>query len=231
MTRSGKASVGLISVKNPSIEEEAGEYESEAISEGSVNGAQTRDRPHQDSLTITDPHPAAPQESTLTELFRQSPSSGQTSPSSESQDQITNDGIVVTVGPGIISQPATRPSEQTSLLLQKDGNGDQNVPQYGTVKRPQLNSTSKGLPSFIRPTPTSWHRTLIRRLHRSLPSPGVWREPGAWKSGATEILGFIPPVILGLLLNVLDALSYGKAFAALVYATDAHEYRHDSISS
>ncbi|KAI9758153.1 MAG: hypothetical protein M4579_003186 [Chaenotheca gracillima] len=46
-------------------------------------------------------------------------------------------------------------------------------------------------------------------LARTVLSPKSWDRRVIWKQGLVRPLGYLPAVVLGLLLNILDALSYG----------------------
>jgi SulP family sulfate permease len=41
-------------------------------------------------------------------------------------------------------------------------------------------------------------------------NPKRWDRQAIWEKGIKEPVGFLPPVVLGVLLNILDALSYGR---------------------
>lgn len=50
-------------------------------------------------------------------------------------------------------------------------------------------------------------------------NPKTWNRHVIWQSAVINPLSCLPSVIVGLLLNILDALSYGKKFAVLLFST------------
>lgn len=51
---------------------------------------------------------------------------------------------------------------------------------------------------------------------RMVVNPKSWDRKAIWEKGVKEPASFVPPVILGVLLNVLDALSYGKYYCICI---------------
>ena len=49
---------------------------------------------------------------------------------------------------------------------------------------------------------------------RRATNPKSWDKKSIWEHGVLQPARYLPAVILGLLLNILDALSYGKQVAA-----------------
>lgn len=54
-----------------------------------------------------------------------------------------------------------------------------------------------------------WPKNKVLGFVRNAPSPKTWNLRAAWKYGFLKPASYVPPVVLGLLLNLLDALSYG----------------------
>lgn len=150
-------------------------------------------------------------------------------------NQTREDGMVgqsgmqpVTVREGIISQP----DEQTALLLRKVAYGSDKINQYGST--PDLESQGEGVKGRIRHIRRRLGRSIDHRAHliRRVTDPKSWDRKACVERGLRRPASYVPPVILGLLLNVLDALSYGKRilqgrfFPAMLIAC-----RDDSISS
>lgn len=123
------------------------------------------------------------------------------------EDELNSEGVLaVTVDKGIISQP----TERTGLLLRRvmSGNGKPSI--YDSI--PDLESqklSSIGIKSRIREVVTQAraHGDLVIR---GISNPKSWNWQAIWRYGFCQPLGYVPAVILGLLLNILDALSYGK---------------------
>lgn len=123
------------------------------------------------------------------------------------EDQLSDEGFqVVTVNKGIISQP----SERTGLLLRKAISGRGESPDYNTIsdlERQPLSGT--GAPSRVLSV-AKHARRHTSFLFKRLTNPKTWDRSAFWEYGIRQPVSYIPPVILGLLLNILDALSYGK---------------------
>jgi sulfate permease, SulP family len=56
---------------------------------------------------------------------------------------------------------------------------------------------------------------------RTVSDPKQWDRRAIWKNVVVAPVSSLPAVVVGLLLNILDALSYGKYDAGLYKATDA----------
>ena len=110
----------------------------------------------------------------------------------------------VTEVEAIISQP----TEGTSLLFKSRiprGVGYGSIQDLESVKGNSqgLAHTSLGRVRQFRAGP--------RQALQAFSCSGKWNGGHIWDHGIRRPLRFVPPVILGLLLNVLDALSYGKS--------------------
>ena len=139
--------------------------------------------------------------SALTEIIKEPPKK------TRKHDIVGQSGVQpVTVREGIISQP----DEQTALLLKKVAYGSDKVNQYGST--PDLESQGEGVKGRISQIrrrlrhPREHSSYLIRRVT----NPKTWDRKALVEHGVRRPASYVPPVILGLLLNVLDALSYGK---------------------
>ena len=141
--------------------------------------------------------------SVLTDMIRHAPHTKNPSSSSSTQEvEHQRDGHrIVTVREGIISQP----TEQTTLLLKKTAWRSDISPKYGSFQDLESLKTLQSRP---------WAKSRevggnhCERL-RSLLKPSSWTKEDLWRVGLRYPLLCVPPVVLGLLLNVLDALSYG----------------------
>ncbi|KAL8832520.1 MAG: hypothetical protein Q9191_000202 [Dirinaria sp. TL-2023a] len=109
------------------------------------------------------------------------------------------------VNEGIISQP----SERTTLLLKKAAYGSENAPTYGSVH--DLENQKVAQESAIIKTRRALQqaREKAARIGRTAISPKSWDKRAIWIHMIRQPANYVPPVILGLLLNILDALSYG----------------------
>ena len=149
-----------------------------------------------------------PGRSALTALIRNSPPSDTAETDSE-EDSLDGAGIhPVTVQEGIISQP----HEETTLLLKRAVSSTTRVTPYGTVgdlegQKP-LSTMSKTAVK-LKDTLRKWKARFERPI-RTVGNPKSWDLHTVWVQVIRKPASYIPSVILGLLLNILDALSYGK---------------------
>lgn len=146
--------------------------------------------------------------SALTEMVRKSPVTEEGCTETREDNILAKSGVQpVTVSEGIISQP----DEQTALLLEQLAYGSDRSNQYGSVQDLEnQEAVGKGRISQFR-----------RRLRRSsehgghliqrVTNPKSWDRKAIVEHGLRRPANYVAPVILGLLLNILDALSYGKS--------------------
>ena len=121
--------------------------------------------------------------------------------SSENEDEFGP----VTVGHAIISQPHER-----TPLIQKHTD-DQDKPPSHTrpwdlesllvAPRNNLSAISGKASRTIRHS-VNYARVAIK--------PAAWDRRKVWQNVVSRPASFLPAIILGLLLNILDALSYGR---------------------
>ncbi|KAJ5217356.1 hypothetical protein N7468_010364 [Penicillium chermesinum] len=151
----------------------------------------TGEEPLESSASPHDPSPAS---SALTEMIRQ--------PEPEAQDdgKPPDDEPLLPL-PTIQDEPEPQ-SERTSLLSKKQPKSPR---QYGSV--PDVES--QGGPPSRSPHFFSTGYRRMGRYARLLSSPKSWDRRAIWRSGIVHPVSLLPAVLLGLLLNILDALSYG----------------------
>ena len=116
-----------------------------------------------------------------------------------------SDAQAVTVRNGIISQPG----EGTALLRSKATLASHSNQQYGSVQdvESQRNNHQGAFHHFR--TTLSRSKTTAISIARVIARPKTWDARAIWKRGIIQPAGYIPAITLGLLLNILDALSYG----------------------
>ena len=140
--------------------------------------------------------------SALTEMIRNSPPTEAESLDIEEEESFTTAMVhSVTVSEGIISQP----SERTPLLKKRTA--------YGSIKDLESQETATIDPPSKFSLAIRQSRNNTARFVRMAKNTKSWNKQEIWKYGIRQPLGFVPPVILGLLLNILDALSYGKTLS------------------
>lgn len=152
----------------------------------------------------------SPGVSALSQMFKNTPPTEAASSGSDDEDKVLDDmGLEpVTVREGIISQP----TEQTALFLKKQvygSNGtDINVPNHDLENQETHWTRTTGRQngdSFSRVVERG--RSAMAKIFR----PKSWGAEAIWKEGLLRPARYTPAVILGLLLNILDALSYGRS--------------------
>ena len=138
-------------------------------------------------------------QSALTDLFRNSPSAEGDSYGTDEDELLATAGVhAVTVREGIISQP----SEHTTLLNKRTA--------YGSIKDLEGQQVTTLEPKKRIRAILKRSKEQAARIVRVASNSKSWDRQQLWESGVRQPASFMPPVILGLLLNVLDALSYGK---------------------
>lgn len=104
--------------------------------------------------------------------------------------------------PTILDEPEPRDSERTSLLPKTrskspHGYGSvDDIENQGTVLRRSPNFFTQGT-------------ATVAKWSRMASNPKSWDRRAIWQEGVVNPVSLLPAVLLGLLLNILDALSYG----------------------
>ena len=117
----------------------------------------------------------------------------------------------VVVSEGIISQP----SERTTLLLRKAAYGSEDAPTYGSLHDLENQRVAKESSMIKIRRALTQTQEKGARIGRTVISPKSWDKRAIWVHVIRQPANYVPPVILGLLLNILDALSYGKSAAKM----------------
>lgn len=119
----------------------------------------------------------------------------------------------------VIDEPEGPQTERTSLLSKSYwGYGTaEDVENQGASNRPRPRNAFSRLATNV---------TMYARL---LSSPKSWDRRAVWRNGVVYPVSLLPSVFLGLLLNILDALSYGMILFPLGEAVFA-DLGSDGIS-
>lgn len=137
--------------------------------------------------------------SALTELIRNSPPTEEDSAGiDEDKPPATAHVHPVTVREGIISQP----SERTTLM------GKRNA--YGSIKDLEGQQVARFEAMNRIRVALQRSKAQTARIVRIVSNPKSWDRHGILEYGIRQPAKLMPAVILGLLLNILDALSYGE---------------------
>lgn len=122
--------------------------------------------------------------------------------------------------PEVVIDDVDEANEQTPLLDRRDSHKptipetpDEPGDVEGQIHRPRHQN------KLVQSLETARRRT--RRACLVLFTPKSWDRKVIWQKGVKEPVGLLPCVFLGVLLNVLDALSYGR-FVLLCENLQAH---------
>ncbi|KAH0558386.1 hypothetical protein GP486_004954 [Trichoglossum hirsutum] len=151
--------------------------------------------PPPDNSRITSSRPNGA--SALTELLRNPPPDGEVE---------ARRGRVPAVGGNRI---APSPVDERTALLPKDAAAEVEQTHHACIHDLESQNTllsrswAKALEVLV------WPKDNAMTVAKRIVHPGSWDKRSIWRRGVVEPIGYIPSVALGLLLNILDALSYG----------------------
>jgi SulP family sulfate permease len=146
-------------------------------------------------------------------MLRSSPPQDSEAPAIHTDDEEDEMFDSVMVGHAILSQP----SERTALL--------------GTQRKAKHYITAQDVEALSLGPMTRverWRyglaqvRTKSTQILRVAGNPKLWNKRAIWEQGVKRPVGYIPAIVLGLLLNILDALSYGMILFPLGTPLFAH---------
>jgi len=163
-------------------------------------------------------HP--PRSSILTDMIRRSPpstsppSGGEEQqdvrhPKSKGNDRREEEGRLIITTNGVEREP--RFSSEQTPLIRKDATLETPHPDWIRGEQDIEGQTLKRKKSWpkIRNI-MEWPKQKGASLTRRIFNKRAWTRQSIWENGVLAPAGFMPAVVLGLLLNVLDALSYGE---------------------
>lgn len=166
--------------------------------------------------------------SALTDMLRKPP--GVEEEISDLDEEVFNDGkgvLPVVVGEAIISQP----NERTSLLLKYAAHALDGAPKYDSTHDVESQELPHDKVAIKIRRGLTHKKERAARISTAVLSPKSWDKRALWVQGVRKPAGYIPSVILGLLLNILDALSYGTIPLLSRHPFWLKFHRHDSISA
>lgn len=138
-------------------------------------------------------------QSALTEILKCSPPTEEESRDTDDDEPSGKIGVQhVTVCEAILSQP----NERTGLLQ------EQSV--YGSMKDVESQKAAYQVQSSRIVDVLCQGSQGFAGIGRAAISSDIWSRENVWKYGVLRTTIVMPAVLLGLLLNILDALSYGK---------------------
>ena len=139
-------------------------------------------------------------------MIRNQPDQREEALHDESPSEMEDGFGPVTVGHAIISQPHER-----TPLIRKHTDDQDKPPAYTrhwdlesllVAPRQNLHAISGKASRTIRQT-VNFARLAIK--------PAAWDRRKIWQNAVSRPASFLPAILLGLLLNILDALSYGMS--------------------
>lgn len=116
--------------------------------------------------------------------------------------------------PPTVPEEPERDTERTSLLSKPRTKSTQN---YGTSDVENQRATLRRSPSAL-----AKGYSTVAHCSRALSNPKSWNRRAIWEEAVVYPASLIPAVLLGLLLNILDALSYGMILFPLGEPLFAH---------
>ncbi|KAJ5781472.1 uncharacterized protein N7518_009955 [Penicillium psychrosexuale] len=132
------------------------------------------------------------------------------------EDQATQPGTDdISFPPPMIYAEPERDNESTSLLSKSRSKSIQN---YGSASDAEnQRAAAQRSPNLI-----TKGRSSVTHYTRTLSNPKAWDGRAIWKEAVVYPASLVPAVLLGLLLNILDALSYGMILFPLGEPLFAH---------
>jgi SulP family sulfate permease len=146
-----------------------------------------------------------PQTSALTEMIRTSPSPNSTYDGAAEGRSTRNGSASLRSATSATSPDAT---ENTPLL----GGQVQAKLQRRRLEEVVADLEDQKTDMRASPPPTRFIHQAIRKCRscaHTLSHPKTWNPRAVWREGIVHPASLLPAVFLGLLLNILDALSYG----------------------
>ncbi|KAJ5935419.1 hypothetical protein N7466_004966 [Penicillium verhagenii] len=104
--------------------------------------------------------------------------------------------------PTIHDEPEPRDTERTSLLTKTRSKSPH---RYGTLEDIENQAGAARRSSTV----LTKGLATVAKCSRTIMNPKCWDRRAIWQQGIVHPASLIPAVLLGLLLNILDALSYG----------------------
>jgi SulP family sulfate permease len=147
--------------------------------------------------------------SALTEMIRR-PS---TVTVADQATHLETDEIQFPPAPTILEEPEPD-TEHTFLLPKSQSKLTQN---YGTSDVENQRAAPKRSPNFL-----NTGLSTVAHYSRTFSNPKTWNKRAIWEEAVVYPASLVPAVLLGLLLNILDALSYGMILFPLGEPLFAH---------
>lgn len=103
-------------------------------------------------------------------------------------------------------EPRATKSSKSDSFSQRSLSHNSLHNSFSQTPEPPSESPLPEAPLLAEPPRTSWQKFFARarKISRDFP-----RDLPAWKQTGARVVGYVPAVFLGVLMNILDALSYG----------------------
>lgn len=122
---------------------------------------------------------------------------------------------------------AIEDTEYTPLLgRQTSGSGDSTSVDLEGQK---TQARSRWLRGLVERRQKAEHHVI--RIAKIATSPRSWNGKVIWETAVVDPVSCLPAVAVGLLLNILDALSYGEPILDELKKNAADQTRHDFVST
>lgn len=167
-----------------------------------------------------------PRASVLAQLIRNSPPQEIEGTSAESTDDTEYLPTMT------LTDRDTSPVDEASTLLHKSVPfASDTTHDYGTTHDLEGQTSGGKAACQIIVGVLQWPRKVAPHAFHIVANPkSCWTLKGLWKSGCVQSGRYVPAVLLGLLLNILDALSYGQCLSSPQGWVYADLCRHDFVS-
>jgi sulfate permease, SulP family len=166
--------------------------------------------PESPEAEITEaPQGRSPGASALTEMLRSSPLDDV---SLGLNGYHVEDGSGRRKPPSVVldGQSVSDDTEQTSLMQKHPSSASHTMPIYGTIDDIEASRSAQDSRSAILKAKYQQSLNSLDTFRRVILHPKSWDSKVIWNQGIVYPASLLPAVFLGLLLNILDALSYGK---------------------
>lgn len=154
----------------------------------------------------------------LTHLLRNSPP--ETEPETKNNFAPSHQQIDVS---NVSSKPSSL-NEQSSLLPKVCLENDRGT-GYDAIRQEDEDIESQGnfrsVPRTGIKKAISWPKEKGLSAMKNAIHNKAWNKKDVWEKGVVQTASYLPAVFLGLLLNILDGLSYGRSGLSIIFSSNS----------
>lgn len=161
------------------------------------------------------PYGQSPGTSALTNMLRRSPPSHSPPDHEDSHDKSSriHDDEGVQGRLIITSNGVEVDSTERTPLMRKGDSFESTHPDWIQQQRDIESQDLRRKPSWPKlRNIITWPRERGYDIAATVFTPKRWNRQAIWQNAVLDPIGFLPAVLLGVLLNILDALSYGMYY-------------------